>query len=49
VNPAEQLGGPKALFAQSVTKNGQTFQVKFEKVGRHTDEVALEPRRDQRA
>jgi hypothetical protein len=49
VNPAEQLGGPEAFFAQSLAKNGQTFQVKFEKVGRHGIGVALEPRRCQRA
>ena len=35
VDPAEQLDGPKALFAQTLAKNGQTFQVEFEKVGRH--------------
>jgi hypothetical protein len=35
VYPAEQLGGPKAFFAQTLAKNGQTIQVKFEKVGRH--------------
>jgi hypothetical protein len=29
VDPAEQLRGPKALFAQTLAKNGQTFQVKF--------------------
>jgi hypothetical protein len=49
VNPAEQLGGPKTLFTQTVAKNGQTFQVEFEKVGRHRVRVALGPRRNQRA
>jgi hypothetical protein len=48
VDPAEQLGGPKTLFAQPLTKNGQTFQVEFEKVGRHGVKVALGPRRYQR-
>jgi len=48
VNPAEQLGGSKTLFAQTLTKNGQTIQIKFKKVGRHGGVVALEPRRDQR-
>jgi hypothetical protein len=35
MNPAEQLGGPKALFTQTFAKNGQTFKIEFEKVGRH--------------
>ena len=35
VNPAEQLRGPKALFTQTLAKKGQSFQVEFEKVGRH--------------
>jgi len=35
VNPAEQLPGPEAFFAQALAKNGQTFQIEFEKVGRH--------------
>jgi hypothetical protein len=48
VDPAEQLGGSKTLFAQALTKNGQTFQVEFEKVGRHGVKVALGPRRYQR-
>jgi hypothetical protein len=46
VDPAEQLGGSKTLFAQALTKNGQTFQVEFEKVGRHGVEV---PRGRERA
>ncbi len=35
VDPAEQLRGTKALFPQTLAKNGQTFQVEFEQVGRH--------------
>lgn len=35
VDPAEQLSGSKTLFAQPLTKNGQTIQIKFKKVGRH--------------
>jgi hypothetical protein len=49
VNPAEQLGGSKAFFAQTLAKNAQTIQIKFEQVGRHGGKVALEPRRYQRA
>jgi len=33
VNPAKELRGPEAFFAQALAKNGQTFQIEFEKVG----------------
>jgi hypothetical protein len=35
MDPTEKLGSPKTFFTQTFTKNGQTFQVKIEKVGRH--------------
>jgi predicted RNA-binding protein with TRAM domain len=35
MNPSKQLGGAKTFFAQTLTKNGQTFEVKIKKVGRH--------------
>jgi len=35
VDPAEQLGGSKAFFAQTLTKNGQTVEIKIKQVGRH--------------
>ena len=35
MDPAKQLGGAEALFAQRFAKRGQTFQVEVEEVGRH--------------
>jgi hypothetical protein len=35
MNPAKKLGGAKTFFAQTLTKNGQTFKVEIKKVGRH--------------
>jgi hypothetical protein len=35
VDPAEKLRGPETFLAQTLAKNGQTFQIEFEKVGRH--------------
>jgi hypothetical protein len=46
MDPAEQLGGAKSLLTQPLTKNGQTFQVEFKKVGRHGSMVAKKSRRD---
>jgi hypothetical protein len=35
MNPAKKLGGTKTFFAQTLTKNSQTFKVEIKKVGRH--------------
>ena len=35
VDPAEQLRGAEALFAQRVAERGQTLQIEIEQVGRH--------------
>jgi len=41
VNPAKELGGTKTLFAQPFAKAGQPIQVKVEKVGHQSSEVAI--------
>jgi hypothetical protein len=35
VDPAKQLGGAKALFAQPFAESGQALEIEVEQVGRH--------------
>jgi hypothetical protein len=39
MDPTEKLGSPKTFFTQPLTKNGQSFKVKIEKVGRHGERL----------
>jgi hypothetical protein len=39
MDPTEKLGSPKTFFTQTLTKNGQSFKVKIEKVGRHGERL----------
>jgi hypothetical protein len=41
VDPPKQLCGAKAFFAQALTKNGQTVEIKIKQVGRHFFASAL--------
>ena len=42
VNPAEQLGGAKALFPQPLTKRGQAVQIEFQQIRTHGAEPTVD-------
>jgi hypothetical protein len=43
VNPAKELRGAKALFAEPLAEGGQTVQIVVKKVGRHRSRQPAEP------
>jgi hypothetical protein len=44
MDPAKQLDGAKALFAQLFAKGGQALEVEVEQVGRHAHGVRADQR-----